>query len=244
MVLITMLAAACGGITEPEVIPVHLLPAPDQSRAVEPKAKSTGANPDPLANPIPVNEIGVNAPDLAPTESTKSEPTGAAKASQSPNTSLAGSDAAEPPDPDLTKDAMETAEAVSVPDISSSISPLPAVASPPEPTYAIAPAVEALDPRALFAQAMASPNLMRCLGSSVGMENLMQLANRAPTDEETGLIRSCLIEGEVAGGVANPGTSTRPVSIEPSTPTLLEQGLDSPGLMWCLGSSQDRTKCI
>ena len=232
-----MLAAACGGITDPEVIPVHLLPAPDQSAAVEPEAKATGANADSSARPIPIREIEANAPGLAPTDSTESETPGNVMASQSPETALAGSDAADLTTPDLTKDARETAEAATVPDTSSGASPLPAVATVAEPTYAIAPAVEEVDLRALFAQAMASPDLMRCLGSSVGMENLMQLAKRAPTNEEKGLIRSCFIKGDVEGDFANAATLTKPVSVEASTPSLLEQGLGSPGLMWCLGSN-------
>ena len=44
----------------------------------------------------------------------------------------------------------------------------------------------------MLAQAFMSPELMGCLSGRLGMQTLMQLTNRAPTNEETILIASCV----------------------------------------------------
>ena len=46
--------------------------------------------------------------------------------------------------------------------------------------------------QALMAQVLASPDLMVCLTGAVGMQTLMELADRSPTNEETTLLQSCL----------------------------------------------------
>ena len=47
-----------------------------------------------------------------------------------------------------------------------------------------------------MAQVLGSPNLMACLTGAVGMQTLMELTDRAPTDEETTLLQSCIDEEE------------------------------------------------
>jgi hypothetical protein len=56
-----------------------------------------------------------------------------------------------------------------------------------------------VDALALLAQAFSSPELMGCLSGKMGLQTLMQLTSRAPTDEETALMTSCLDDTGEAG---------------------------------------------
>lgn len=76
---------------------------------------------------------------------------------------------------------------------------------------------------------------MRCLSSQVGMGNLAQLAERAPTVEENQAVRSCLEVSQAANALA-PSVAAG-VDAKAAPRTLLEQALESPGLMWCLAGN-------
>ena len=92
----------------------------------------------------------------------------------------------------------------------------------------------------LMAQALSSPELLSCLTSKMGMSELLQLADRAPTDEESALLLPCLTDEPVSGGSTSDAIATVPSATAtpaPAPQTILAQALASPGLMWCLAGN-------
>ena len=115
----------------------------------------------------------------------------------------------------------------------------PIPASTTGPTDAVPISSQTFEAADVMAQALSSPELLSCLTSKMGMSDLLQLANRAPTDEEIGLLLPCLTDGLGAGGQAadtgsNSVTATATATPAPAPRTILAQALASPGLMWCL----------
>ena len=84
----------------------------------------------------------------------------------------------------------------------------------------------------LMAQAMSSPEVFSCLTSKMGMQALLELAERTPTAEEMELLLPCLSgRQQTSAGTVNTTATPAPAA----TPkTILTQALESPGLMWCL----------
>ena len=115
--------------------------------------------------------------------------------------------------------------------------------STPEPTVAAAmeseaedeikAASKAFDVDQLMAEAPSSPQMLSYLTSQTDMSDLLELAQREPTDQEISLLLPCLTgdEEEEEDASAN-GTPT--ATPAPADQTILAHALASPGLMWCL----------
>ncbi len=117
--------------------------------------------------------------------------------------------------PEVTPNVVETPEPAAP-----SLTESPSIATEKvEPAGEVADSGLTADEQDLMAQGLNDPELMTCLTGAVGMQTLMELVNRDPTQEETILLESCLAEED--GGFAS--SITGPAAESPEAGSMEEE---------------------
>ena len=231
VITLILILTACGGVSAPNADTIGSgAPNPGHA-AVEQAAEAANSNADvPGGSEMPASSLTEAAQMI-----TGAQPSAGAavEAVTSLENSLDASMAGQAPivDSGPTVDTGATES----PDSPSMVSPASAADGP---SIGDIQTESTLDFGQVFAQAMSSPALLRCLSGEVGMATLSQLTLRAPTGDETQEIYSCLEAVQTptapASGSGSGSSSSSDSGEAPAPTTLLEKALASPGLMWCL----------
>ena len=216
ILLITITLAACGGISVPEADPVSSGPPISQIAAAEPQSNAAGLQIGSNGGELRPSTDAAVAADTAHAPSGGGENPAPSLAHVAPGTASAGSSGGKTPARTMTSSSQVTTPADSSSSESPSVVSVPPVGD--APSNDAGQAAPQVDLQALFIQAMASSELMRCLSSQVGMETLAKFSERAPTVEESQAVQSCL-----ASEQAPTSSVASVVETAPAPRTLLEQ---------------------